>query len=244
VLGGYWSPHDDGSRPSMHDVDVHTTEGRHTAVEVTSAADADALRTREALRRAEETMHGYPLERPWSASIWTLTQVRPLQRRLPGLLVRAEAAGVEHLYADWSYDDPVLAALAAELGALGVMEIDAIIAAGQPGSVHLRHASRLHPVAAQALTGTLEGVLAKTDNQRKLATADAHERDLFVFLDDRSGAVIDADHRPPACPDDPLDVLDRRWIYTAAASAWLHAAAPGAEWQRYVAATGRPWPYA
>jgi len=97
-----------------------------------------------------------------------------------------------------------------------------------------------------SLVEALGRVLAnKTDNQKKLAAADAHERHLYVHLEDRAAAEgLAGTWSFPACPPDPLGVIDAIWVFGPwASTGLLHRDVPGTDnWEHFVMATGEPAP--
>jgi hypothetical protein len=94
-----------------------------------------------------------------------------------------------------------------------------------------------------SLAEALQRVLAKADNQRKLAAADVDERHLYVYLEDRAAASgLRGIWAMPRCPADPCEVIDTIWMFAPwASTGLLHRVAPGKdEWEHFVMATGEP----
>ena len=97
-----------------------------------------------------------------------------------------------------------------------------------------------------SLVEALGRVLAnKTDNQKKLAAADAHERHLYVHLEDRAAAEgLAGTWSFPACPAGSTGG-DR--CHLGLRSSGLDGTAPSRRsgtdnWEHFVMATGEPAP--
>jgi hypothetical protein len=95
-----------------------------------------------------------------------------------------------------------------------------------------------------SLPEALGRVLAKTDNQDKLAAADVDERHLYVNLNDHAGASgLRGIWALPTCPEDPRSVIDWLWIFAPSSSTFLHRVEPGTDhWEHFVMASGEAAP--
>lgn len=97
----------------------------------------------------------------------------------------------------------------------------------------------------ESLPTALERVLSRTDNQKKLAAAEADERHLYLRLNHQAAASGLQGLWPlPDCPPDPCGVIDVLWVFAPwASSALLHRVIPGgARWQHLSMRTGEPLP--
>lgn len=92
----------------------------------------------------------------------------------------------------------------------------------------------------ESLPDALARVLARTDNQDKLAAVDADARHLYLLLRDHAAASGLMGIWPlRECPPDPRGVLDALWVFAPSASGFLHRVVPGTnDWEHYVMATG------
>ena len=99
----------------------------------------------------------------------------------------------------------------------------------------------------RSLTDALARVLARTDNQDKLARGDVDERHLYLHLRDHAAGAGLRIYRPlPLCPPDPRGVIDAIWVFAPwASSAYLHRVVPGTdEWTHFEMVTGAQVPEA
>ena len=81
-------------------------------------------------------------------------------------------------------------------------------------------------------------MLAKSDNQRKLASAECDERHLYVFIEDGStGVVLNGLWPLPLCSVDPLGVIDALWIFSPVSAHLFRVSPGGAGWSVFNAAT-------
>jgi len=88
--------HDDGSDPSMYDLDIEYPDGRRAAVEVVSTRDREALSLTATIVRTGYTAHS-GLTRTWTVLVDPGTRVRDLTKELPGLLAGLERQGIARL---------------------------------------------------------------------------------------------------------------------------------------------------
>lgn len=96
VLGAIVTQHDDGSAPSMYDLDVAYPDGRLAAAEVVSTRDAQAMSLAAATQREVYTDVA-ALTLTWFVTMRPEAHVRTLRRRLPAVLTDLERCGVSHV---------------------------------------------------------------------------------------------------------------------------------------------------
>jgi hypothetical protein len=85
--------HDDGSRPSMHDLSVHYSTDELGAAEVVAAADSDAIALWNLLNPGGRWCVG-DLAGGWAVLVEMTTRGRRIRSELPGLLRLLEEHGV------------------------------------------------------------------------------------------------------------------------------------------------------
>ena len=246
VLGGTWTLNDTGSRPSQVDVLLTLDDGRRVALEVTSEGAGDQRGTRRAIekRTARGDFAGASLSCLWQVHVDTATIISELSEvEIERALRDFESQGLRSVSALRAYDlyaDPN----ARRLARLGV-ETAVLWNPSPPSDAPKILISQSFSVIGghRSLPEALERVLARTDNQKKLAAADADVRHLYVLLHDRAAATgLRGPWSLPACPDDPCGLIDAVWIFAPwASSAYLHRVMPGTdEWEHFVMATGEP----
>lgn len=248
ILGGTWDPHDTGVRDSMFDVLLTLDDGRRIALEVTSEGNYDPRKSRHAIdkRTARGDFDGASLDYMWHVDLPTTARIAKLAAaELEATLRDFERQGLEYVHTrgnDPWFGDPSARALL-KLGVDAAIRWNVDPPAGEPKI--LVSVSWSVVAGPEALPSALARVLARGDNQQKLAAADVDERHLYVLLNDWGAAAA---LRPiwtiPACPPDPDSVLDAIWVYAPSeSSAYVHRVTPGDdEWRHYVMATGEQVP--
>lgn len=245
VIGGTWALADTGSEPGQVDVLFELDDGRRVALEVTSEGAADLREARNAMekRTARGEFAGPSLSHQWHVSLPTTTSVSSLQPALEEALRAFEAEGLEVIDAgSASRGDPAGRRLA-RLHVHSAIRWDPSPPSGRPKI--LLGSSWSVIGTPTSLPEALERVLARTDNQDKLAATDAEERHLYLLLNDHAAASGLRGIWPlPKCPHDPRSVIDRLWIFAPwASSAFLHRVEPGTDhWEHFVMATGEAAP--
>jgi len=250
VVGGTWQLNDTGREPRLVDLLHDLDDRRRVAVEVTSEGSSDLRAARSAMtERAERgEFTGASLSHQWLVSLPTTTLVSSLQPGLEEALQVAEAEGLEVVSAIRQPRDRP-GRMLARLGVASAVRWDPSPPSGRPkillgSSFDVIGTTMSRPEA-------LERVLARTDNQDKLAAADADERHLYLNLNDHAAASGLRGIWPlPTCPHDPRGVIDRIWIFAPwASSEVLHRVMPGTDrWEHFAMETGErlddsPWSF-
>jgi hypothetical protein len=245
VVGGSWELNDTGSEPGQFDIRFELSDGRRIALEVTSegASDLRAARTAMDKRTDRGEFAGASLTHQWHVSLPTTTPVSSLQPRLEETLRAFETEGLEVVDAgSASRGDPASRRLA-RLGVSSATLWDPSPPSGRPKILLGSSWSVIGEPAS--LPDALERVLARTDNQDKLAAANADERHLYLHMHDHAAASGLRGIWPlPVCPEDPHGVIDWLWIFAPwASSTFFHRVEPGTDrWQHFVMATGEAVP--
>jgi hypothetical protein len=240
VVGGTWQLNDTGRDPGLVDVLHDFEDGRRIALEVTSEGASDLRAARNAMTKRTDRgeFAGTSLSHQWHVSLPTTTLVSSLQPGLEEALHAAEAEGLEIVSAIRQPRDRPSRMLA-RLGVESAVLWDPSPPSGRPKILLGSSFSVIGTTAS--LPDALERVLARTDNQDKLAAVDADERHLYVRLNDHAAASGLRGIWPlPKCPNDPRGVIDRLWIFAPwASSAFLHRVEPGTDqWEHFAMATG------
>lgn len=132
-LGVPVDQHDDGSRPSMHDLDVRLDGGRTAALEVTAAADGESIELWNLLNGSSGRWIIPGLRGGWMVSVSPLTRAKRIRAELPTLLGQLEERGVGQYSTSWRTPvDPLEVALT-DLGVLDAGQG----ATDYPGSVYM-----------------------------------------------------------------------------------------------------------
>ncbi|WP_329087757.1 hypothetical protein [Streptosporangium sp. NBC_01469] len=99
-------PWDDGSKPGMHDINLYSPDKvLQGAVEVTAAADGDAIKLWKLVNGEERCV--YPgLAGGWVLRLRPSTRAKDLLRNLRALLADWEHRGVQEFSASWNDQDP------------------------------------------------------------------------------------------------------------------------------------------
>jgi hypothetical protein len=96
VLGATVAQHDDGSAPSMYDLDIVYPDGRRAAAEVVSTRDASAMSQAAATQREVYTAVA-ALRSTWFVMMRPEAHVRTLRRKLPAILTDLERRDVSRV---------------------------------------------------------------------------------------------------------------------------------------------------
>ncbi|MEJ5913127.1 hypothetical protein [Pseudokineococcus sp. 1T1Z-3] len=94
TLGTVVEQHDDGSRPSMHDLAFTTSDGTTAAVEVTAAADSNSIELWKLVNGSDERWIVPGLHGGWIVALQPNARANRLIRDLPDLLLELEARGI------------------------------------------------------------------------------------------------------------------------------------------------------
>ena len=244
VLGGAWKLNDTGAEPGQFDVLHELDDGSLVAVEVTSSGVYDNRKSRSAIKKRarDGDLTGESLAYLWHVTVSTEKQISTLQ--LPQLeesLRDFEAQGLQSV-TSWGahpyYGDPESRALA-RLGVESAVLWNRSPPSDEPKILLSTSWSVIG--GPESLPDALGRVLARADNQDKLAAAAADEHHLYVRMDDQAAATGLRGVWPlPQCPSDPRGVIDFIWVFAPwASSALLHRVVPGTDhWQHFVMATG------
>ena len=244
VLGGTWKPHDTGHAPRLFDVLHSLDDGRRVALEVTSEGSRYVDEARKVIRKRADggEFTGVTLAWQWSVHVDATTRISALRpAEIESALRDFEARGVVSVAgrANGKSDERRLA----RLGIESAVCWDPDPQKDEP-KILLRSSFGVIGEHTSLAAG-MERVLAKTDNQTKLAAADVDERHLYVFLEDRAAATgLRGIWALPICPQDPLGVIDTIWIYAPwGTTGFLHRVVPGTDhWEHFVMATGEAVP--
>jgi len=96
VLGAVVTQHDDGSAPSMYDLDIAYSDGKRAAAEVVSTRDARAMSLAAATQREIYTDVA-ALRSTWFVMMRPEAQVRTLRRAIPAVLTDLETRGLSRV---------------------------------------------------------------------------------------------------------------------------------------------------
>ena len=236
--------HDDGSEQSMYDLIIVYPDRPPGAVEVTAAADPDAIALGRLVYDAERWIVP-DIVGGWAASVRPTARWRDIQARLPALLRAMEGQGVlraepEIWWQPGPYDE--------ELEALGILHL---MQSGTdfPGSVYLIIEQGLERTAGAVPTSgrpLIEWLAEwfdradKTDNLRKLDAAGAEERHLFLILPsfaEAPFAVTDLLSRDGAPLPEDSPQLPREVSHVWVVSTWSSGSgvrwSPDGGWSRF-----------
>ncbi len=172
--------YDDGSRPSMHDLDLVRGGVPFAACEVTAAADAESIEVWNLINGSDERWIERDLLGGWMVTVSPKCRAKRLKNELPGLLRTMEkvTAGPEHEEA---------------IERLCGLEVVSANRSGTdfPGSIYVtlqRDAERTGgavPSTGNGLVTWLDDWLrepAQEHNLKKLRAAEPAERHLFVLF--------------------------------------------------------------
>jgi hypothetical protein len=179
--------HDDGSRPSMYDLEIVYPDGVTGAVEVTAAADAPRTGLWQEVRKRSLIRLEPGLVGGWLVRILASAQARELEKHLPGLLQDLEQEGRKVIWGNLASAD----ALSARAGRLRVVEalqsptdrLGSIYVMPPEGSAD--QIGGYSPPTGDPLAEWLGKWLAdpkRADNVYKLVSADVDERHIFVVV--------------------------------------------------------------
>jgi hypothetical protein len=243
VLGGDYQLHDTGSGSGLFDALVVTPDGRTVALEATSYGGDDWKRTSAGIRREPTSRRSRknPPQHQWQVQVSSGTRIPDLQPGLNALLISLEERGQDSASSRYLGDDPTLRHAASVLENLGVRFVGRLHyePAEDAERLILTQAKEWAGTAA-SLTHALEAVFEKTDNQAKLADADADERHLFVLIEDEAAAGRFQTSAPlPQCPHDPERVIDVLWVQSFFVPSRVFRTRPGStEWASFDVGTG------
>lgn len=232
-LGGASRRRDPGGGATpVHDFDIVLAGGRVVAVEVTRHTVAAEIGGRAAVAKLNWR---FPvLRHDWVVGMVGHHSVRQLHRRFPPLLAMIEAAGIETFdLKDRKPSGPAEDALLTlrSLGARLLYRLGEAPDGG--GQIILGDAPVGGSTAADVLVEVAEHHGNLSDNARKLATADADERHLFVWVESahhQAVAAIAFEVLPQRAPQLP-EHLDVTWLATAydVSQVWRYVRGQG--WQ-------------
>jgi hypothetical protein len=233
ALGAEVQHHDDGSGPSMHDLEIAHADGSRAAIEVTTAADPAPTELWNLI--------GGRWILPGIAGGWTIG-VRPqarastLRSRLPTLLRVLESQGVQRVWPAWTPGP--CDGVAASLGIAHLLRGPTAF----PGSVYPtidEGPEKTGGFVAQSGNPLAEWLgrwvadPARADNLSKLGRSGAAERHLFVVMPpfvDAPFAVVDLLMRDDAPLPVADPVLPEEVTHAWVASTWTSGS--GMRWSR------------
>lgn len=207
--------YDDGSRPRMYDADLVRDGVPFAAMEITSAADQQAIEFWKLVNGADTTWTEPNLEGGWMVTATPTARARSLQRELPDLLRTLENTA----------EEGVCRAAFERLRALGVLSVNQG-ATDFVGSIYVtvemqsEASGGVVPSTGDGLVRWLDRWIrepAQEHNLTKLAAAERPQRHLFVLLPGFTSAPFEASYvlmrpagplpkAPPALPGDVTDV--------------------------------------
>lgn len=226
--------HDDGSRPGMHDLWILPDDSEKQAVEVTAAADPEAIPLWKLLDGTGERWIDNRLAGGWSVEFRPTARARAVRQDLPDFLLDLERLGVQRLSI---HELP--SPLGDRLASLGITTASQL-GTDFPGSIYpLVDQSVLNgldimesPVASlPSWVGDFLREPERADNLAKLERSGVSRRHVFIIVPAFSTApanvvsVLLSDLAPTNLPDPsmPPEVTDI-WV----ASTWAEGA--GLRW--------------
>lgn len=232
-LGGIWERRDAGGGPiAYHDFDIQLPGGEVVALEVTRHTLSAAVKARAAVRKKD-----------WSFAClrwnWVVNiaghghDVREIHRRIPALLAVLEEAGIETAHLR---EDPPPGPAQAALEGLRSLHARLVYrhtdATDGAGRVILGEASVAGATSPQVVVQAAEHQGNMADNSGKLASAEADERHLFIWVESHPhvAAAMASDVLPGQAPTLP-EHIDVVWLATATSPSqvWRHVRGEG--WQ-------------
>jgi hypothetical protein len=187
VVGGTWELNDTGAEPNQVDVLFELENGQRLALEVTSEGPYDVPKARSAMKARTDAgdFAGASLSYQWLVHIDTKTRVSTLEEAaIEAALLDFERQGLEAVSSRGAspYGDPAAFTLAR-------LRVESVVLwdPNPPNDVpKIVLASSFSVIGGNAsLPEALQRVLARTDNQDKLAAAEADQRHLYIRIDDR-----------------------------------------------------------
>jgi len=236
--------HDDGSAPSMYDLNILFPDRAPGAVEVTAAADQESIQLGKLVYDGERWVIP-DIAGGWAAVLHPTARMKDLKAQLPALLQTLESRGIHWAQPEvwWEpgpYDDA--------LRALGILHLFQS-GTDYPGSVYLNIEQGLERTAGvvsadgRPLLEWLADWLArpdKADNLAKLGASGAEERHLFLVMPvfvEAPFAVADLLMRDGApLPDDDPNLppeVTHVWVVSTWDSGAGMRWAPNAGWSRF-----------
>ena len=234
--------HDDGSLPGMHDLWILPEGSQKEAVEVTAAAEPEAIPLWKRLNNTGERWIDDRLTGGWSIEFRSSAQARDIQRDLPDLLLDLERLGIQHV-SHHRLPSP----LDDRINSLGVTTASQL-PTDFPGSIYpLIDQSTLNGLGSTEFprtslpswVGDFLREPRRADNLAKLALSGVSRRHVFIIVPAFSTApesvvsVLLSDHAPTGLPSPslPPEVTDVWVASTWAIGAGLRWSAEGG-WQR------------
>jgi hypothetical protein len=179
--------HDDGSVPGMYDLKIVYADGSTGAVEVTAAADAGRVELWREVRKRDLIRQEPDLVGGWLVRVLRSARVRDLDRDLAPLLRELERDGRPVVHGVKGSRD----SLEAKTASLGIIEAFQS-ATDRKGSIYvmppegaLEQMGGYAPLTGDPLAewlGDWANDPSRSDNVRKLRSADTAERHLFILV--------------------------------------------------------------
>lgn len=248
-LGVEVDVHDDGSAPSMYDLNIMYRDRAPGAVEVTAAGDPESIALGKLVYNGERWIVP-EIAGGWAAVLQPSARMKDLRAELPALLRTLESQGIPSAEPEvWWEPGPYDEALRA-LGVLHLFQGGTDF----PGSIYLsieqgrERTAGFVPADGRPLLGWLADWLVrpdKADNLAKLAASAAEERHLFLILPsfaEAPFAVTDLLMRDGApLPDDDPD-LPPQVTHVWVVSTWVSGSgmrwAPESGWAQFDKSAG------
>ena len=211
-----------GQSRGEHDFDLDLGDGRTAALEVTTAADADYIRTLDAVsneKRGGQFVRAKKCHQGWYVRAAKGARIGRIRSRIDDYLSRIEEAGLTEFGFELRvYDYPAVMQMAADLGVVAgrVMQWD------EPGLIGIAAPGRGAWFDGSSINAAVEREAKKDDNRNKLRRAGTPEAHLFVYIHSSSYAACVAMERsmlpnvPAAMPEEITHVWASSYTGTAA----------------------------
>lgn len=236
--------HDDGSSPSMHDLDIIHADKRVAAVEVTAAADRRLIELWKLMNPPGERWLENGLRGGWMVVLDPSARARRLRRELPGLLRQLEGANVRELRNSWRRDGP-FDALAHELRIVGASQSGTDFEGSIYITVELPDEQSGGFVADTSdavvdWVGTYLGESSQTDVLEKLTRSGQDDRHAFVLVPGFSTApfavsdpLMRDDSPAPTCDPRLPEAVTHVWVASTWSSGFGFRWSPDNGWTKF-----------
>ncbi len=204
TLGLRVEQHDDGSRSSMHDLNIMTADHGQAAVEVTAAADPDSIQLWKLINGRQGRWTEPNLQGGWMLYLKPTARAKRLLTELPAFLRELEGRGITGIADQWHRQE-VAASVEGRARALGILS-GRQSGTDFPGSIYLtieqpgERTGGVVDSTGSAVTGWVCDFLMdphQSDVLDKLARSGASERHVFILV--------------PSFSTAPLGVMDMLW---------------------------------
>lgn len=237
--------HDDGSSPGMYDLKIVCPDGSIGAVEITAAADGERIGLWREVRKRDLIRQEPDLDGGWLVRVLNSARARDLDMHLATLLRKLERDGHTAVRGVRGSADP-LEDFAASLGIIEAVQV----ATDRKGSIYImppegkpEKKGGYAPLTGDPLAAWLSDWTnepGQSDNIRKLRSADAAKRYLFVLVPGFTAApfaVVDLLFSPgapiPTIPPDLPAGVNGVWVMSTWESGDGFRWSPGIGWKRF-----------